>query len=160
MGRLATGLGNESVLEVSIRLSHSYGTPLIPGSALKGVLRSRIEEERLQNFLFGSQHESAFVEFQDAWWIPESRSPFALDVMTVHHPDYYAGRGAPTDFDNPNPVQFLSVRGGFLFAARFLGEDPNGSWRAYVQKLLKDTLEKDGVGGKRSAGYGRFQFGG
>jgi CRISPR-associated protein Cmr6 len=158
-GRLATGLGNESVLEVGIRLSHSYGTPVIPGSALKGVLRARIEDEGLRDFLFGSPSSSAFVEFQDAWWIPDSRSPFALDVMTVHHPDYYAGKGAPTDFDNPNPVQFLSVRGSFLFAAQFLGEDPKGAWKGYVQKLLKDTLEKDGVGGKLSGGYGRFVFG-
>src|SRR6266567_3598453 len=35
-GRLATGLGNESVLEVGMRLSHSYGTPVIPGTAVKG----------------------------------------------------------------------------------------------------------------------------
>lgn len=159
-GRLAIGLGNESVLEVGIRLSHSYGTPVIPGSALKGLLRARIEDQRLGNFLFGSENSSAAVEFQDAWWIPEGRSPLSLDVMTVHHPEYYAGRAAPTDFDNPNPLRFLSVRGSFLFTGHFLCEDPRGVWKAYTQKLLKDTLEKDGVGGKRSAGYGRFQFGG
>src|ERR1017187_4825201 len=45
-GRLAMGLGNESVLEVGIRLSHSYGTPVIPGSAVKGVLRSRMADAR------------------------------------------------------------------------------------------------------------------
>lgn len=158
--RLATGLGNESVLEVGIRLSHSYGTPVIPGSAIKGVLRARIEDEGLRDFLFGSQESSSSVEFQDAWWVPDSHSPFAVDVMTVHHPKYYGGEGAPTDFDNPNPVAFLSVRGTFLFAGRFLRKDPKGTWKAYVQTLLKDTLEKDGVGGKRSAGYGRFLFGG
>src|SRR5690349_7080604 len=73
-GRLAVGLGNESVLDVGIRLNHTYGTPVVPGSAIKGVLRSRIEDERLRDFLFGSQESAAFTEFQDAWWIPDSRS--------------------------------------------------------------------------------------
>jgi CRISPR-associated protein Cmr6 len=157
--RLAAGLGGESALEVGIRLHHCYGTPVIPGSAIKGVLRARIQDSRLQEFLFGNQESTAFAMFQDAWWIPESRSPLVLDVITVHHPDYYAGKHAPTDFDNPTPVQFLSVRGSFLFIAEFLGDDASGHWKAYLERLLKDTLEKDGIGGKRSAGYGRFQFG-
>ena len=158
--RLAMGLGNESVLEVGIRLSHTYGTPVIPGSAVKGVLRGRIGEKGVQEFLFGSEDKASAVEFQDAWWVPENRSPFALDVLTVHHPEYYQGTAAPTDFDNPNPVPFLSVRGTFLFVAEFQYEDPKAEWTAFVQRLLKDTLEKDGIGGKRSAGYGRFVFGG
>lgn len=161
-GRLAMGLGGESVLEVGIRLSHCYGTPVIPASAIKGVLRARIADANLQKFLFGAQEGAGFLVFQDAWWVPDSRPPLAMDVMTVHHPEYYVGEPPrpPTDFDNPNPVQFLSVRGAFLFVAEFLGDDPSGRWQAYVEKLLKDTLEKDGIGGKRSAGYGRFQFGG
>jgi CRISPR-associated protein Cmr6 len=162
-GRLAVGLGSESVLEVGIRLSHSYGTPIVPGSAIKGVLRSRMEDERLRDFLFGSQESPAFTDFQDAWWIPDSRSPLSLDVMTVHHPDYYSSRAAvipaPSDLDNPNPVKFLSARGSFLFVVRFLAEDPKGQWLGYIRRLLRDTLENEGIGGKRSAGYGRFIFG-
>lgn len=36
-GRLIVGLGAESVLETGIRLHHTYGLPLVPGSALKGL---------------------------------------------------------------------------------------------------------------------------
>jgi CRISPR-associated protein Cmr6 len=36
-GRLIVGLGSENVLETGIRLHHSYGAPVIPGSALKGL---------------------------------------------------------------------------------------------------------------------------
>ncbi len=36
-GRLIVGLGSENVLESGIRLHHTYGFPLIPGSALKGL---------------------------------------------------------------------------------------------------------------------------
>ncbi len=35
--RLIVGLGSESVLETGIRLHHTYGMPIIPGSALKGL---------------------------------------------------------------------------------------------------------------------------
>ncbi len=152
------GLGGESVLEVGIRLNHCYGTPVIPGSAIKGIVRARIEDAALQGFLFGDQNGAGFVMFQDAWWIPENRSPLVLDVITVHHPAYYSGNGPPTDFDNPNPVQFLSVRGSFLFIAEFLGNEESGHWKGYLESLLKETLENEGIGGKRAAGYGRLQF--
>lgn len=35
--RLIVGLGSENVLETGIRLHHTYGMPIIPGSALKGL---------------------------------------------------------------------------------------------------------------------------
>jgi len=155
-GRLAVGLGAKGVLEVGLRLNHSYGTPVIPGSAVKGVLSGAIEDAELKSFLFGSEESMGFVGFQDAWWVPESKSPLAMDVMTVHHPHYYSGSGAPSDADNPNPVQFLSVRGMFLFVA----DAPSGAWRGYVEKLLMKTLEQRGIGAKTAAGYGRFVFGG
>ncbi len=37
MGRMVIGLGGENVLETGITLHHTYGTPLIPGTALKGL---------------------------------------------------------------------------------------------------------------------------
>lgn len=36
-GRLAVGFGSENVLEAGITLHHTYGMPIIPGSALKGL---------------------------------------------------------------------------------------------------------------------------
>lgn len=40
--RLIVGLGNESVYETSMTLHHIYGIPYIPGSAVKGVVRSYV----------------------------------------------------------------------------------------------------------------------
>jgi CRISPR-associated protein Cmr6 len=37
VGRLIVGLGSENVLETGITLHHTYGMPIIPGSALKGL---------------------------------------------------------------------------------------------------------------------------
>jgi CRISPR-associated protein Cmr6 len=36
-GRMIVGLGSENVLETGIRLHHTFGMPIIPGSALKGL---------------------------------------------------------------------------------------------------------------------------
>lgn len=38
--RLVVGLGNPSVTETSITLHNTYGTPYIPGQALKGITRN------------------------------------------------------------------------------------------------------------------------
>lgn len=44
--KLAIGLGNESVYETSIKLHHIYGIPYIPGSSIKGAIRSHIILEK------------------------------------------------------------------------------------------------------------------
>lgn len=155
-GRLAVGLGAKGVLEVGLRLQQVYGTPVIPASAVKGVLRGRLQDEALIAFLFGSEESAGFVTFQDAWWAPDEKSPLAMDVVTPHHQKYYAKQGPPSDCDNPVPVPFLSVRGTFLFVA----DAPDKPWKGYVERLLKETLERRGIGGKTAAGYGRFVFGG
>lgn len=36
-GRVIIGLGSQNVLETGLTLQHTYGTPIIPGSALKGL---------------------------------------------------------------------------------------------------------------------------
>jgi CRISPR-associated protein Cmr6 len=35
--RMVIGLGGENVLEAGLSLHHTYGTPLLPGTALKGL---------------------------------------------------------------------------------------------------------------------------
>lgn len=44
--RMIVGLGNESVHETSMTLHHVYGIPYIPGSAIKGVVRSWMITEK------------------------------------------------------------------------------------------------------------------
>ncbi len=172
---IAVGLGNESVLEVGLTIHHTYGVPIIPGSALKGLCRRgalRLEAEgritrQQKDTLFGFSAENGdasagYITFWDALYDPESVSgkPFHRDVITVHHPDYYSSQGrdaCPTDFDDPNPVPFLVVRPGarFLFALTA----PDDSWAEFTQKLLQWCLREMGVGAKTNAGYGYFAVG-
>ncbi|MEP7009312.1 MAG: type III-B CRISPR module RAMP protein Cmr6 [Acidobacteriota bacterium] len=166
-GRLAVGLGAESTLETSIALHHTYGVPYLPGSALKG-LAAHAARERLDpawnpedptgpyNVVFGRLEEAGFVTFHDALWIPEGndpRLPLDLDVMTVHHGDYYgAGKTPPTDWDDPNPIPFLSARGSYLLALT----GPPG-WIEKALEILTGALAEDGLGAKTAAGYGRMK---
>jgi CRISPR-associated protein Cmr6 len=165
VGRLALGLGAENVTENGLRLHQTYGTPVIPGSSLKGVLRDAVPNtpKRYQDFLFGPAPDPSGVRieerqgaaiFYDAWWIPGSSSGLALDVVTVHHQPYYQKKAPPTDFDMPIPVSFLTLTGAFLFVI----DAPNAAWREYLAKVLRRVLSVEGIGAKRSAGYGRFAF--
>ncbi len=170
-GRLIVGLGAESVLETGIALHHTYGMPLIPGSALKGLARHYFESvagrtasgsvsqamSECCDVLFGSTGEAGHITFYDAWYVPDSAPddrPLVLDVITVHHPTYYQRGGAqwPWDFDDPVPIQYLSVRGRFWLAI----QGPSEAWAQLGLKVTLQALEDYGIGGKTASGYGRL----
>ena len=172
VGRMVVGLGAESVLETALVLHHTYGVPYIPGSALKGLAAAaahkllqdetwkKVDAEgkigEAHRVLFGGQESSGFVTFHDALWIPPAnggRLPLDLDVMTVHHPEYYQGaeEAPPADWDSPNPVAFLSARGSYLLALTGPEE-----WADAALDVLAEALKKDGIGAKTAAGYGRM----
>ncbi|MGQ9523230.1 MAG: type III-B CRISPR module RAMP protein Cmr6 [Armatimonadota bacterium] len=175
--RLIVGLGGESVLETGLTLHHTYGMPFIPGSALKGLARHYAEQvlgitapkdteksldmlsepEKHHRVLFGTTDDAGYVTFLDALYVPDSAPddcPLALDTITTHHPKYYTGGAQqwPWDFDDPNPVSFISVRGSFLVAV--LGPTPE--WAKLALDILTKALQDYGVGGKTSSGYGRL----
>jgi CRISPR-associated protein Cmr6 len=163
-GRLVTGLGAESVIENGLRLHFTYGTPVIPGSTLKGVLRKAMPPEHLNKrkeggrniewYLFGGDDHEGAACFEDAWWVPSASNEkaLALDVLTPHHSDYMAKLGPPTDFDEPPPVHFLTVASMQKFL--FIIKAPTAAWKKYLEGLLRDALVREGIGAKRSAGYG------
>lgn len=164
---IAIGLGDASPLEVGIRLHHTYGMPLLPASALKGLCRrvarllrhdSKLSDEAI-DALFGysrnTQAAAGAVVFYDAWYDPSSMGgkPFHRDVITVHHPAYYGdGNTPPTDFDDPTPVPFLVIKPGACFLCVL--DAPNRQWAEFAQKMLLWGLENLGVGAKTNAGYG------
>lgn len=171
MGRLIVGLGSENVLETGIRLHHTYGMPMIPGSALKGLAAHYCDQvwgptdEKFRRdcgvfhqLLFGTTDESGCIAFHDSWLTPDSRKPLVLDVMTPHHPKWLDGSVPPTDFDSPVPVPFLSATGTFRVAVSWHGptSDKAKNWAELARTLLCDALKEWGVGGKTTSGYGRL----
>lgn len=170
---LAIGLGNSSPLENGLALHHTYGVPYLPGSALKGLLRRVAERYGLSQqeraVLLGEGPDprgknpgsAAYLVYWDGWLDPGSTRPFQQDVIAVHHPVYYGSRGRqawPTDFDDPNPVAFLSVRPGVKFHIPITCPAENAQdWPYKAAEMLKWGLEHLGLGGKTNAGYGYFE---
>lgn len=164
-GRMVIGMGDESVLETSVTLHHTYGVPYIPGSALKGVAasytRKRLDNPSWQKdgdayrTLFGDTSNAGYITFFDALYIPDSgyqKQALYPDVLTVHHQEYYQNTpNAPADWDSPNPVPFLSATGSYLIA---LAGPPQ--WVDITFDILTFALVEFGVGGKTSSGYGKM----
>jgi len=163
-GRLFIGMGGASVIETAITLSHAYGVPMIPASALKGLTCAYARALKLDKntcfALFGKEGDTpeecdaGYVIFHDAWWIPDPKPPLVQEIVTVHHAEYYHENGnqATTDFDSPEPNIQLASRGSFLFAVECSAK----IWADYAMGLLGQALSEWGVGGKTSSGYGRF----
>lgn len=118
-GRMIVGLGDESVLETSVTLHHTYGVPYIPGSALKGLAatyarnkltgwtdrngQGEVELTRAYEIVFGRTDDAGYITFHDALYVPHSGfkvlldgslepRPLHADVLTVHHQDYYGNK--------------------------------------------------------------------
>jgi len=116
--------------------------------------------------LFGTTDEAGIVVFHDALISPGSlrshQGGLLEDVLTPHHKDYYGGEDkAPSDFDDPVPIAFLSMGGEFHFVLTPNGEDPEGealAWVAVAFQILTEALKNWGIGAKTSSGYGRIEL--
>jgi len=126
-----TGLGNEHPLENGFSFLAPYGLPYLPGSGVKGVLRSAARElewsDGFIDVLFGGFSDSGFGPLRGAlcFWdvVPEIYGGRLLvEVMTPHSSHYYAPRhddqqsDSPHDSGEPNPIFFLTVPPGSLFS--------------------------------------------
>ena len=102
------------------------------------------------------------IVIHDALFFPSEaiEKPFLADVLTVHHANYYQGKGRANDYESPNPVGFLSVRPGaeFLLAVELAPGENAGyePWVDFAHKMLIEALADWGIGSKTAAGYGRL----
>jgi CRISPR-associated protein Cmr6 len=161
---MAIGLGEESVLETSVALHHTYGVPYIPGSALKGLAASFARQHlgndwqansRAYVTVFGDTQTAGYITFFDALPLPNSGALLHTDIITVHHEKYYQNdrTAPPADWDDPNPVPFLSATGKYLIALSGPSE-----WVRATFDILKHALVHTGIGAKTSSGYGRLKL--
>ncbi len=172
-GRLYTELSAGSTLETGASTHHTYGMPMLTGSAIKGAVRSYTEnlfeknnqpnKENILNILFGSGDEetdsdnAGYIIWHDAWWIPpinNTHKPFVSEIVTVHHQQYYDGKlDKALDMENSTPNQQIAIQGGFYFTLQ--GDE---QWVDYAKELLIATLKNQGMGAKGSSGYGYFEL--
>ena len=182
---LVTGMGNEHPLENGFTWHPTLGTPYLPGSTVKGLVRAWMEEftdqsedERQQ--WFGSKlkpgassddnqkassedNQTGGLIFFDA--LPINEPQLAIDIMTPHMGKWYekgddAGQvmnadTLPGDWHAPVPVPFLVSRNTQLMFSVALR--PGSSIEiAPVMKVLEDALAWLGVGSKTAIGYGHM----
>ncbi len=192
--RLLVGHGNAAATDVGLTIHHTWGVPVIPGSALAGVtahyvateLGAEHDPEPLRHELRGPKYDDNGVVigppgelygrlfgvpeiagqgagrrgelvFCDALYVGGQPSlGLELDVLTVHQSDYYAsaGKDPPTDHCDPIPVSFLTVGRSVQFLLAIEGPM---ALAELAMRLLLDALERHGVGGKTSVGYGRLR---
>ncbi len=99
------------------------------------------DEEILKyQLLFGAQNFKGLLLFLDAHPIIENnREIFDLDIMNVHYQKYYSdttGKIPPGDWENPNPIIFLTLKEGIKFNFNVLYD----KWRA---TRIKESEEKE-----------------
>lgn len=161
--RFVTGLGRSHPVENGFAWHPTLGTPYLPGSSIKGLVRAWAMfdsdtpsvHETTTRLLGDRDHRTVgSLRFLDA--VPVAPVQLEADVMTPH----FAGwtpQEPPGDWLSPTPIPFLTTAAGtpFLFGmvpAHVADDDMRtaSSW-------LREALLWAGAGAKTSVGYGRFR---
>lgn len=111
--------------------------------------------------LLGDEVSSGTVSFMDAY--PQNSNTLVEDILTCHHMKYYGDSDpAAQALDNEqkiNPVPFLSLRRGVLFAFSLAPlRNANEEDVCVAKSWLIGALTQLGLGAKTAAGYGWFSY--
>lgn len=160
--RFVSGLGRSHPVENGFAWHPTLGTPYLPGSSVKGLVRawakanteSGSDRETLTRLL-GKVEKAGSVCFLDA--VPVAPVKLEADVMTPH----YAGwneHDPPGDWRSPTPIPFLTTAQGtsFLFGLVPCRTADPADLDA-VSTWLSEALKWAGGGAKTAVGYGRFR---
>lgn len=152
---------NKDDFQLGFFFDHTTGLPMIPGSSIKGIIRSLFSEEKfgyLQDVYAITEDKSTlekrlFIDgstiFYDAYIVNTSTynkgKIFGSDYITSHYSDESLGQ-----FKEPNPIKFLKVLPDVTFAFQFKGRHEDVS-------LIKSIILDFGLGAKTNVGYGQFK---
>ncbi|MFT0213950.1 type III-B CRISPR module RAMP protein Cmr6 [Pseudomonas sp. F1_0610] len=171
-----TGLGNPHPVENGFLWHHSLGVPYLPGSAVKGLIRSFIEtavadEALRKNRLgewFGTEDKKDIAEragsfiFLDA--LPIAPCNINVEIMTPHMGNWYSNgakaqniaQNLPGDWHDPVPVSYLiakNIKLQFIILPR---TKEAITQLAEIWQALEHALEWLGAGAKTAIGFGQF----
>ena len=183
--RMIVGLGAANVLETDMTLHRLYGFPYIPGSAVKGLVRTfafwqiatklditdKDKLEKLANEIDSGNKTQLCQEIRQLQQIfgstdqqglviffdalPLRLPELELDIMNPHYSKYYEGSEPPADWLEPVPIPFLTVRQGATFRFYWASQDP--TLLPMVRSWLQRAVNELGVGAKTRAGYGELK---
>ncbi len=168
---LVHGVGDTNEIKIGFQFDYVSGLPYIPGSSVKGILKSmfaqtgyikqklgmnKIEDSVLKSItidIFGGklngETKEGGVIFFDAMIVPEKDSRIVGDDFITPH---------KFPLKEPKPIQFLKVLPNVIFRFSFLVKkevkiDGKG---IDLGKIFKSILLDNGVGAKTNIGYGRL----
>jgi CRISPR type III-B/RAMP module RAMP protein Cmr6 len=175
--RLLLHLGRASVHEnVGLASERSTGLPVIPGTAIKGIVSTwacwegnlltdgalpetiaKRDQDRalfssLAERILGSNAETGSTSAGELVFLggfPVTPPRLAIDILTPHE------RG------NPLPNPFLALDPGTRWIFPFLARPGRSDVDGLLQQStnwLSEALTQVGLGAKTAAGYGRFRF--
>ncbi|SFV51939.1 CRISPR-associated RAMP Cmr6 [hydrothermal vent metagenome] len=177
----AHGIKNDDDSKIGFYFDFTSGVPTLPGSSIKGVLRSlfgydktsknRAQKHKLIQTLLGKEVdvEKLGAEIFDGIKDGESLSIYERDrfyearaVKTsgaLLQDDYITPHKDP--LADPNPIKFIKVAGGVTFEFSFELSDTkiDEIEISSEEKLLlfAQLLQFNGVGAKTNVGYGQFE---
>jgi CRISPR-associated protein Cmr6 len=182
---LLIGIGNaheaeraDGQIQMGFTLDYVTGVPVIPGSTVKGVLRSHFQgkEEFMESLLESLGVEDAasnLVEFEKALFekdnvffdaVPVATAAqgcrmLGLDNITPHKADDKRYEG----LTEPTPLTMLKVIPCVRFAFRFRLKDIIINDKAVlpadgILRLFRELLELFGIGAKTNVGYGILEY--
>lgn len=176
---LAHGVRNKSDIKTGMQFDHSTGLPYIPGSSLKGVLRSVFPEsadDKPRLSFIKEILKDIGVNFSDGSIIELCKELFEsgngvifLDAFIVSgnsngnfiSTDYITPHRKP--LKNPVPIKILKVcpevtfRFPFIVPALLSLPDGVSLSRCKVMSMFKKILLYIGAGAKTNVGYGHFR---
>jgi len=155
------GKSNNDAVKLGFSLDYVSGLPVIPGSTVKGVLRSLFRRKeahecikslgnlssvddvmKLEKELFTEDSKDVYF---DAYPITEKKSLLAFESITPHH---------EKNLKDPNPIRLLKVPPEVEFLFRFQLHD-GGQLKADEKlDLFKELLKLTGIGAKTNVGFG------
>lgn len=175
---LSHGIDSTEDSKIGFVFDHTTGLPYIPGSSIKGAIRSvfpdskkdgdtnaalnsyikelcdkcgkNINVEELTDTIFGGKDNAGKVVFLDAM-ISKSRN----GDKTFMGRDYITPH--PNPLKNPLPIMFLKVKSGIVFSFRFLVKDKGSLDKEFLSELFRTIICDIGLGAKTNVGYGHFE---
>lgn len=158
--RFVTGLGRSHPVENGFAWHPTLGTPYLPGSSVKGLVRAwtRLDADpsptcETVERLLGDPGTAGGISFLDA--VPIEPVQLEADVMTPH----YAGwttKEPPGDWCSPVPIPFLVAAAGTPFLFGVVPGRADTADLSAVMFWMCSALAWNGGGAKTAVGYGRF----
>ncbi|NWF96614.1 MAG: type III-B CRISPR module RAMP protein Cmr6 [Candidatus Thorarchaeota archaeon] len=157
--RFVTGLGLPHPSEIGFRWNPHLSVPVIPGSSIKGALRSwmRDFENRPEaaDTLLGKDGVGQ-VTILDA--LPSRKPKMEVDIINPHYAEYYSDpeKAIPGDYYSPIPVFFLATAPETEFLFHIMPVTGYAPSLDDVEREMRDAFRSIGLGAKGNSGYGRF----